>query len=276
MKQKASKKQNAISATAQNRCIWMTAGVISFKLCPLSYDCEHCDFDKVMRLQVRSSGLKSKEKRDIFKSAVETESPHTASLESKEPFFTFSVGEFDERSYIHPTHLWAQREDDRWWKVGVDKLLAYILPPPVKIELYKPNQMVIQEQVFGSILTEAGAVFMPVPLSGRLVQINSKLAEEPKLLQQDPYGEGWLAMIEWFKDESELARFYTGPAGRTFLKEEAQHLKFLLKYRGVEVNQVGVTLSDGGASIQYLYQILPAQVCLRLAQEMIVLGKEMW
>jgi len=276
MKKRVLKKQDTISANAQNRCIWMTAGVISFKLCPVNYDCEHCDFDQVMRLQVRSGGLKSKEKMDTFRAAVRAENLHPASLESKEPFFTFSGGEFDERLHIHPTHLWARREDDRSWKVGVDKLLAYILPPPGKLELCKPNQMVIQEQVFGTILTGAGAVFVPVPLSGRLVEINSKLAKQPKLLQQDPYGEGWLAMIEWFQDESELERFYIGPAGGVFLKEEAQHLKFLLKYRGVEVNQVGITLSDGGANVQYLYQILPAEVCLRLAQELIVLGKEMW
>lgn len=30
-------------------CIWMIAGVISYKLCPINYDCEHCDFDAVMR-----------------------------------------------------------------------------------------------------------------------------------------------------------------------------------------------------------------------------------
>jgi glycine cleavage system H protein len=276
MKKKVSKIEDVRSTNVQNRCIWMTAGVISFKLCPLNYDCEHCDFDKVMRLQVRSSGLKSKEKRDIFKTAVGAKSPGTANLESKEPFFTFSVGEFDERLYIYPTHLWAGRENDRAWKVGVDKLLAYILPRPVKIELYKPNQMVIQDQAFGTILTEVGAVFVPVPLSGRLVQINPKLKEQPKLVQQDPYGEGWLAMIDWFGDNSELERFYTGPVGKVFLKEEAQHLKFLLKYRGVEVKPVGITLSDGGANLQYLYQILPAEVCLRLTQEMIVLGKDMW
>ena len=33
----------------QNWCIWMTAGVISHKMCPLNYDCEHCEFDRVMR-----------------------------------------------------------------------------------------------------------------------------------------------------------------------------------------------------------------------------------
>jgi glycine cleavage system H protein len=276
MKKRVLKREEVSYSNTENRCIWMTAGVISFKLCPLNYDCEHCDFDKVMRLQARSTGLKSKEKRDIFETAIRAENTHTTILNTKESFFTFSVGEFDERLHLHPTHLWARLENEHTWKVGVDQLLAYVLPPPVRIELHSPNQVLIQEQTFGALLTEAGAVFVPVPLSGRLVQVNPNLAEEPKLLQQDPYGEGWLAMIDWFKDNSELLRFHTGPDSKIFLKEEAQHLKFLLKYRGVEVNQVGITLSDGGAKIQYLHQILPAEVCLRLAQEMIVLGKEMW
>lgn len=35
--------------TDEKHCIWMSAGVISFKLCPFDYDCEHCDFDTVIR-----------------------------------------------------------------------------------------------------------------------------------------------------------------------------------------------------------------------------------
>ena len=34
---------------SEKQCIWMSAGVISYKLCPINYDCENCDFDTVMR-----------------------------------------------------------------------------------------------------------------------------------------------------------------------------------------------------------------------------------
>ena len=36
---------------SKNLCIWMTAGVISYKLCPFNYDCDNCDFDQIMRWQ---------------------------------------------------------------------------------------------------------------------------------------------------------------------------------------------------------------------------------
>ena len=42
-------KDKLLSKDSDRHCIWMSAGVISFKLCPFNYDCEHCDFDAVMR-----------------------------------------------------------------------------------------------------------------------------------------------------------------------------------------------------------------------------------
>lgn len=274
MKNKLLKKEKISSGEELNRCVWMTAGVISFKLCPFNYDCESCEFDRVMRVQVRPEAVKYRVKRYMPKATLRSESLYTTDPESEEPFFTFSVGEIDQRAHIHPTHLWARHEYDHTWKVGIDKLLAYILPSPVKVELYRPNQEIIQDEVFGRILTEAGTVFVTAPISGRLVQTNPKLAQNPELVQQDPWGEGWLAIIDWSQESSEMEKLYAGPRAKQFFKEEAQHLKFLLKYRGIQVNQVGATLPDGGAEIKYLHQILAPKLCLNLARELIVSGKE--
>ncbi|MCK4428032.1 MAG: glycine cleavage system protein H [candidate division Zixibacteria bacterium] len=277
MKKRVSKKLNIQSANTQNRCIWMTAGVISFKLCPLNYDCEHCDFDEVMRSQVRSKGVSSRVKRHKPKTVVPSERlPMSSSDSKKSLFFTFSVGEVKEGLYLHPTHLWVRRAEGQRWRLGIDKLLAYVLPPPVKVELYDLDKDVIQNQAFGKIHTQVGTVFLTVPISGRLVQTNSRLAQCPELVQQDPHGEGWLAMMDWFEDHSKLEKFHTGLAGKRFLEEEAQHLKFLLKHRGIEADYIGETLPDGGVNIKYLHQVLPSQVCLGLAGELIVTGHQAW
>lgn len=36
---------------APRKCIWMTAGVISYKLCPIDFNCEECEFDAAMLRQ---------------------------------------------------------------------------------------------------------------------------------------------------------------------------------------------------------------------------------
>ncbi len=277
MKKRVSNKQEAESAGAQNRCIWMTAGVISFKLCPLDYDCEHCDFDEAMRSQVRSRHSRSKAKRDRFRVSVPPEGISASSADSSKPlFFTFSAGEMDEGLHLHPTHLWIRRVEGQAWKVGIDKLLAYVLPPAEETELYGLDTKLLENQLFGKVHTQAGTVPLAAPLSGRLVQTNPRLSGRPGLVQQDPYGEGWLVTIASSPSEADLRRYYTGVASREFLEEEAQHLRFLLKHRGIEVDSIGDTLPDGGAHIKYLNQVLPGPVCLRLATELIMSGKQAW
>jgi glycine cleavage system H protein len=273
MKKKAPKKGSAESASAQNRCIWMTAGVISFKLCPLSYDCEHCDFDQVMRSQVKSKRTKSKVKRR--RPAALT--PSEVLPGSEEPlFFTFTAGKIDQELYLHPTHLWIRQLEADKWMLGIDKLLAYVMPAPVRVQLCQSDDQIARDRTLGKILAKTGSILLTVPLSGRVVQTNPKLGQHPELVQEDPYGEGWLAMMDKLQDQSELQNFYTGKAGRRFLEEEAQHLNFLLKHRGIEVNQIGETLPDGGVNVRYLHQVLPGQLCSRLASELIVTGKQGW
>jgi len=278
MKKKSSKDQNTPPGVMQKRCIWMTAGVISFKLCPIDYDCEHCDFDQVMRSQVKSGGESSRVKRYKPKTPKPSERPPISNGDSKESplFFTFSTGEVDDELYLHPTHLWIRRSKDHKWRLGIDKLLAYVLPPPLEVELYGLDVKVMQNQLLGKVHTQEGTVPITSPLSGSVVQANSKLAECPELMQQDPYHEGWLAEMEWFPRESELGKFFPGPGGKRFLEEEAQHLKFLLKHRGIKVNHIGKTLTDGGADIEYLHQVVPVKVCLRLAVELMMTEKQAW
>ncbi len=160
--------------------------------------------------------------------------------------------------------------------MGIDRLLAYTLPPPQRVELPELNQKVIGDHVFAKVFSEPGEVPLTAPLSGRLVEVNAALARHPELLQQDPCGEGWLAAVDSSSNPSEMKKFFTGPAGSKFLEEEAQHLRFLLKHKGIGVDQIGDTLPDGGLHIKYLHQVLPGQVCLRLALELTASGKQAW
>ena len=277
MKKRASIKRETDSTAAQNRCIWMTAGVISFKLCPLDYDCEHCDFDEVMRSQVKSKRKRSRVIGDKSEVMASSQAIAEGSVDSKgPPFFTFSAGEGNESLYLHPSHLWVRQLEDEKWKLGIDDLLAYVLPTVVEVEFNACGKKIKQNQLLGKVHTQAGTIPLAAPLSGRLVQTNPRLGERPGTLQEDPYGEGWLALMESSPEESDLKSYTAGASSRTFLEEEAQHLRFLLKHRGIELDNIGETLPDGGAHIKHLRQVLPGPVCLRLATELVMSGKQAW
>ncbi len=50
-------------------------------------------------------------------------------------------------------------------------------------------------------------VVLPSPVSGKVVEVNPSMATAPEMVNQDPYGQGWLAVIEaaaWDKDQARL------------------------------------------------------------------------
>jgi glycine cleavage system H protein len=277
MKRETRKNGENMSSSIQNRCIWMTAGVVSFKLCPLGYDCEHCDFDEAMQSEVKSKRGRVGAGGDESRVSASTQGVSTPTDESRSlRFFTFSPGEADDKLYLHSTHLWIRRIGGGGWSVGIDNLLAYVLPTPVEVELHAPGTEVSQNQLLVKMRTQAGTIPLAAPLSGRLLHTNPRLGERPELVQQDPCGTGWLVTMDSPHGESDLQGYWSGTAGGKFLQEEAQHLRFLLKHRGIEIDNIGSTLPDGGARIRYLNQILPGPVCLKLATELIMSGKRAW
>jgi len=165
MKKRIIKKQNVQSTDLEKRCIWMTAGVISYKLCPFDYDCERCDLDKAMRSQVRSRKIRSKVETQRSQSVMRSETSTRQSRDSKSPhlFFTYTATEVKEGLYLHPAHLWARQIEGQKWRVGVDELLSYILPQPSKLEFSELNKNLSQNQVFGKVLSSAGTVFFNFP-----------------------------------------------------------------------------------------------------------------
>jgi glycine cleavage system H protein len=60
---------------------------------------------------------------------------------------------------------------------------------------------------FAEVETVKVNVSVPSPVNGTIVEINPSLAEAPELINQDPYGEGWLAVVElsdWENDRAYL------------------------------------------------------------------------
>jgi len=270
MTKKALENRKSVGPSKSNRCIWMTAGVVSFKLCPFDYECERCDFDKVMRHQFEKVSFPTN-KVDVDGQPISNpQSNHSNS------FFSFLVGQIQDEFYFHLAHLWARPRQTQKWEMGIDKLLSYILPPPIGIELYDGKRDFVQGEVFVKIITTAGTIFLATPLSGTLISENPDLENQPALVQEDPLGKGWLAQIKWTQDSSELREFYTGAEAKRFLQEEACHLKHVLKYKGIEAGKIGQTLTDGGRNVKYLHQILPAKFCLELSRALIESGKAVW
>ena len=58
------------------------------------------------------------------------------------------------------------------------------------------------------------------PISGKVIEANEELTDAPQLINEDPYGKGWIAVIE-ISDESELKELLDAEAYKKLLSEEA-------------------------------------------------------
>jgi glycine cleavage system H protein len=108
----------------------------------------------------------------------------------------------DELRYTD-NHEWIRDNGDGTATVGITDFAQSELGDIVFVELEPNGTELDQEDVFGTVeaVKTVSELFMPV--SGTLVEANDALEGEPDLVNDDPYGEGWMAKVE-LSDPDEL------------------------------------------------------------------------
>ena len=101
-------------------------------------------------------------------------------------------------------HEWARRLDDESRvRVGITDFAQDSLGDVVFVDLPAIGTSVTANEAVGELESTKSVSEMYAPVSGTIVAINEVLAETPQLLNDDPYGDGWLCEIE-MTDPSEL------------------------------------------------------------------------
>ena len=59
------------------------------------------------------------------------------------------------------------------------------------------------------------------PVSGRIVKVNEELAESPEIINEDPYGKGWIAVVE-IENSSEIDDLMDSSEYEKYVDEEAK------------------------------------------------------
>ncbi|MCX6220424.1 MAG: glycine cleavage system protein GcvH [Bacteroidia bacterium] len=99
-------------------------------------------------------------------------------------------------------HEWIRVEGDIAF-VGITDFAQGELGDIVFLEIETLGESLEVEEVFGTIEAVKTVSDLFMPASGKIVEINSLLEENPELVNSDPYGKGWLIKVE-LKDASEV------------------------------------------------------------------------
>jgi glycine cleavage system H protein len=124
---------------------------------------------------------------------------------------------YPEELHYHPEHDWARVEDGEatfgvtWYAQDALGEVVFYEPPEV-------GSTVTKDQAYAEVESVKAVSDVYAPLSGEIVAVNDAVAERPELINEDPYGEGWLVRVE-LSDPSETDGLLNAAAYRQLLEE---------------------------------------------------------
>lgn len=121
--------------------------------------------------------------------------------------------------YYHKDHSWA-RVDGSKVTVGMNDFFQKEAGDIVFVDLPDEEDEVSQGETCGKIQSRKWIGKLVAPVSGEIVEINEDLEDDTSLINSDPYGKGWILVIEASDLEPELENLMQGAALVGFIEEE--------------------------------------------------------
>jgi len=223
-------------------CIWMSAGLVAYKLCDRGFDCENCFFDEAMR-------------------GVE---PPSRSMR-RDPPDTGPTLEFrDDRQY-HRCHTWAQPREDGRTRVGLDGFAARLVGRASSVVFPALHTRLSQGRIACWLVDEAELIPLRSPVSGSVLVYNTVAQLDAALLSTRPYDEGWLLEVDLAESIGGSDPLLGAEAIRGQSSEQWEQLHERAHHELSEASaSVGPTLPDGGERLTDLRQLLGAERHRRL------------
>ena len=106
----------------------------------------------------------------------------------------------DDRRYLE-SHEWVTADEPH--RVGISDFAQDELGDVVFVELPDEGDQLSHDEAFGVVESIKAVSDLYAPVSGEVVAVNDALHDQPELVNEDPYGDGWMLEIE-LDDDSEL------------------------------------------------------------------------
>ncbi|HDN98032.1 MAG TPA: glycine cleavage system protein GcvH [bacterium] len=114
-------------------------------------------------------------------------------------------------------HEWIKIEGNLG-TIGITDYAQNALGDITFVELPKVGDEVKQFKPFASVESVKAASDIYAPMSGKVVKLNEKLSTSPELINNSPYKDGWIAVIE-ISDEKEKENLMTAEEYKKYVEE---------------------------------------------------------
>jgi glycine cleavage system H lipoate-binding protein len=260
-----SARKSKLIPTSVGQCVWVDAGVISYRLCTLNYECERCSLHQALvdgPTLIRPDALPSPNRAEVEDRRVEFENfinklpasarkcryMLTGDVSYKLCINAFrcatcSFGQMMEDSvaadvaagsdlpenesrtiadfrllrgvHYHRGHTWVRIERDGNVRWGLDDFGQWLLGSIRHVRLPGNGEAVFEGVPACELRLNTGRIDILAPISGRVIARNQRLLDQPGLVNESPYTQGWLLMLKPSDLSSELiSLLYGGEAGK--------------------------------------------------------------
>ena len=251
----------------QDQCIWMKAGVINYRICDNGFNCNSCAFDKAMcRAMKIEPGVDSRtvapkwvthlvERYDganrpcrhaltgrisapkiclynyeCYHCAFDQMLDDADLLDDVKTPVCQEVAGFKvvDDYYYHLGHSWARFEHGGLIRIGLDDFAACLFCHLNRLDLPPLGAEVKQDHVGWTIGRDDHRAAVLSPVTGIVLAVNHSAREHPQLVNEDPYGSGWLFIVEPDLPKRNLRRLFFGRESIQWIDRETRKLLSLM------------------------------------------------
>ncbi len=134
--------------------------------------------------------------------------------------------DFPEDLYYHRDHMWVKVEEGKA-RVGYNDWAQEAAGKLVNLNTRRVGRSLKAGKTLGTVESGKWVGPLKAPVSGEIVELNDEVMKKPSLINEDPYGRGWIAVIGATDLETELKDLVKGSDQeklKTWLREEkAKH-----------------------------------------------------
>jgi glycine cleavage system H protein len=229
------------------KCVWMTAGVLNYRLCDRQYDCDHCLVDTALREGKAPAG-------GVAAASVRRDSEGIAFLTNRAAFY-------------HPCHLWARVGSAGTVRVGLDGVASRLLGHIREIRLPEPGTTLHRGQPAWTFVSDVGDVELPSPITGRILSRNEELILDPENIERGGYQETWFARIRPTRLREDLESLTYGRLATEWLRRELDKIRG----RVLSAHTVSTgTLPDGGTLTPVVLDCIDLTLRRSLVEEILL------
>jgi len=127
--------------------------------------------------------------------------------------------EVPEGLFYTKEHEWVKILDDGTVMVGITDFAQQELGDVAFVDFPELGESARQSQVLFQIESVKAVADVYAPISGEVVEINTEIEDSPEIVNQDPYGKGWLLKIKPSNLEEEKKNLMTPEEYAKFIQE---------------------------------------------------------